>query len=79
MSRAQRAQAKSMRKLLFNLLGNAPMGEIMAGESCSWSMTPEQEEGVSEGLQTYVKAVTGKDVKVAKRIVVDPKDDESCA
>ncbi len=50
MSRAQRAQAKAMSKLLFNLLGNAPMEKIMSGESCSWNMTPGQEKGTKEGI-----------------------------
>lgn len=59
MSRAQREQARAMRKLLFNLLGNAPVEKIMAGEGCSWSMTPEQEQGSMEGIQEYVKAVRG--------------------
>ncbi len=65
MSRADRAQARAMKKLLFNLLGNAPMDQIMARESCSWSMTPGQEKGTGEGIQEYVKAVTGEDVKIA--------------
>ncbi len=69
MSRAQRAQQKAMRKLLFNILSNAPIEKIMAGEGCSWSMTPGQEKGTMEGVQQYVKAVTGKDVKVAQRTV----------
>ena len=90
MSRADRAREKALRKLLFNLLGNAPMEKIMAGESCSWGMTPGQTQGTKEGLQGYVKAVTGEDIKVAsgwdapkgkaKEVSVSaPKDNESCA
>ena len=52
-----------MRKLLFNLMGNAPMEKIMAGESCSWDPTPQQREGTKEGVVEYVKATTGEDVK----------------
>ncbi len=73
MSRDERLEAKqraeqalAMGKLLFNLLGNAPMEKIKGRESCTWSMTPGQEKGTKEGLQQYVKAVTGKDVKVAE-------------
>lgn len=69
MSRAeraqQRAQQKAMRKLLFNLLGNAPMEMILNRESCSWDMTSEQKRGTKEGLQEYVKAVTGENIKMA--------------
>lgn len=65
MSRAEREQAKAMRKLLFNLLGNAPMEKILAGEGCSWDMTPQQKQGSKEGVQEYVKAVTGETVKMA--------------
>ncbi len=67
MSRAEREQARAMRKLLSNLLGNAPMDKILAGEGCSWSMTPEQEQGTKKGLQQYVKAVTGEDIQIASR------------
>lgn len=62
MSRVERARAKAMGKLLFNVLGNAPVDKIMAGESCSWNITQGQAQGSKEGLQEYVKAVTGKDV-----------------
>lgn len=69
MSQAQREQYRAMRKLLFNLLGNAPIEKIAKGEGCSWSMTPKQETGAMKGIQEYVKAVTGEDVKVATRKV----------
>jgi len=59
-------QARAMAKLLTNLLGNAPIDKIMAGEGCSWSMTPNQTEGTKEGVTEYVKAVKGEDVKWAK-------------
>lgn len=56
-------------KILQNVLANAPMAKIAAGESCSWEMTPTQEKGAKEGVQEYVKAVTGEDVQMAERSV----------
>lgn len=67
MSRAEREQRRAMRKLFFNLLSNAPIEKIMARETCSWNMTPRQKQGAMEGVQQYVKAVTGENVKVATR------------
>lgn len=63
MSRVDRKREKAMRKMVFNLFSNAPIEKIQAGEDCSWSMTPGQERGAMEGVQQYVKAVRGKDVK----------------
>lgn len=65
MSRAQRRRARAMSKTLFNLLENAPMDKIIAGKSCSWSLTPEQRQGSKEGVQEYVKEVTGATIKMA--------------
>lgn len=66
MSREQRLETKerlqqtrAMIKLMGNLLANAPIDKILAGEGCSWSMTPKQEEGTKEGITEYVKAVKG--------------------
>jgi len=74
MSRADRKRAKAMRKLLFNVLSDAPIETIISGESCAWSITPKQEQGAIEGLQQYVKAVTGEDIQVAKSTRKKTKD-----
>jgi len=66
MSRAQRKQAKAMHKLLSNVFGNAPVDKIMAGEGCSWNLTPKQVDGTKDGIKEYVKVVTGEDVKMAE-------------
>lgn len=73
MSRAQRRQAKAARTLFFNVLGNAPLDKIKAGKGCSWSMTPKQRRGTALGIQAYVKAVTGEDVKMAKEFTDETK------
>lgn len=65
MSKAERRQAEAFGKLFFNLMANAPIDKILAGEGCSWSITPKQEQGAKEGLKEYVKEVTGEDVQVA--------------
>ncbi len=48
-----------------------------SGESCSWSMTPGQIKGSMEGVQEYVKAVKGEDIKMAvrKKTTKDSKAD----
>lgn len=60
MSRAERTRATAMRKLLLNVLANAPMDKIAAGESCSWTMSPGQACDSMEAAQSYAEAVRAK-------------------
>lgn len=57
MSRAERTQHRAMRKLLSNLLANAPTDKVGAE---SWTMTPEQTRGAMDALQSYVEAAKAK-------------------
>lgn len=53
--RASRKE-RAMAKMLSNLLANAPMDKIRDGESCSWSMTPDEVQGTMHGCEDYVAA-----------------------